>query len=102
VRQFRCRGAEVDVLHHDARADDLVRSHSTRCGHSASSRGFWQFFELAPDARRLFTSDMDKQQLKLMDAIAATVGVLDQREMFQSTGRRARESRAGNGFCCVW
>jgi hemoglobin-like flavoprotein len=38
---------------------------------------------------------MDKQQLKLMDAIAAIVGALDQREMFQSiishTGRKHAE-----------
>jgi hemoglobin-like flavoprotein len=56
---------------------------------------YGRFFELAPDARRLFTSDMDKQQLKLMDAIAAIVGALDQREMFQSiishTGRKHAE-----------
>jgi hemoglobin-like flavoprotein len=56
---------------------------------------YGRFFELVPDARRLFTSDMDKQQLKLMDAIAAIVGALDQREMFQSiishTGRKHAE-----------
>jgi len=56
---------------------------------------YGRFFELAPDARRLFTSDLDKQQLKLMDAIAAIVGALDQREMFQSiishTGRKHAE-----------
>jgi hemoglobin-like flavoprotein len=56
---------------------------------------YGRFFELAPDARRLFTSDMAKQQLKLMDAIAAIVGSLDQREMFQSiishTGRKHAE-----------
>jgi hemoglobin-like flavoprotein len=56
---------------------------------------YGRFFELVPDARRLFTNDMDKQQLKLMDAIAAIVGALDQREMFQSiishTGRKHAE-----------
>jgi hemoglobin-like flavoprotein len=56
---------------------------------------YGRFFELVPDARRLFTNDMDKQELKLMDAIAAIVGALDQREMFQSiishTGRKHAE-----------
>jgi hemoglobin-like flavoprotein len=43
-----------------------------------------RFFELAPDARALFPQDIARQQLKLMDMIAAIVGALDQREMFQS------------------
>ena len=51
-----------------------------------------RFFELAPDAQRLFPSDMERQHLKLMDSIAAIVGALDQRELFQSiisqAGRR--------------
>ena len=51
-----------------------------------------RFFELAPDTRRLFPNDMERQQLKLMDTIAAIVGTLDQREIFQSiithTGRK--------------
>src|SRR5947209_18365688 len=45
---------------------------------------YGRFFELAPDTRRLFPNDMEKQQLKLMDTIAAIVGTLDQHEMFQS------------------
>jgi hemoglobin-like flavoprotein len=53
---------------------------------------YGRFFELAPDTRRLFPSDMERQQLKLMDTIAAIVGTLDQRELFQSiishTGRK--------------
>jgi hemoglobin-like flavoprotein len=53
---------------------------------------YGRFFELAPDTRRLFPEDMEKQQLKLMDTIAAIVGTLDQRELFQSiishTGRK--------------
>ena len=44
-----------------------------------------RFFELAPDARRLFPHDMERQQLKLMDMIAAIVGALDKREIFQSS-----------------
>ena len=43
-----------------------------------------RFFELAPDAQRLFPSDMERQYLKLMDMIAAIVGSLDRRELFQS------------------
>jgi hemoglobin-like flavoprotein len=53
---------------------------------------YGRFFELAPDTRRLFPNDMEKQQLKLMDTIAAIVGTLDQGEIFQSiishTGRK--------------
>jgi hemoglobin-like flavoprotein len=57
------------------------------------SRLFYsRFFELAPDTKRLFPSDMDRQHIKLMDTIAAIVGALDQRALFQSiithTGRR--------------
>jgi len=51
-----------------------------------------RFFELAPDTRRLFPNDMERQQLKLMDTIAAIVGTLDRREICQSiishTGRK--------------
>jgi hemoglobin-like flavoprotein len=43
-----------------------------------------RFFELAPDARDLFPSDMERQRIKLMDMIAALVGSLDQRALFQS------------------
>ena len=43
-----------------------------------------RFFELAPDAKDLFRSDMERQRVKLMDQIAAMVGSLDQRAMFQS------------------
>ena len=43
-----------------------------------------RFFELAPDARHLFPRDMERQRLKLMDMIAALVGSLDQRALFQS------------------
>ena len=43
-----------------------------------------RFFELAPDAQSLFRGDMERQYLKLMDMIAAIVGTLDKREMFQS------------------
>ena len=36
-----------------------------------------QFFELVPDAHRLFPADLERQHLKLMDMIAAIVGALD-------------------------
>jgi hemoglobin-like flavoprotein len=45
---------------------------------------YHRFFELAPDAEGLFRSDMEIQQLKLMDMIATIVGRLDKREMFRS------------------
>ena len=45
---------------------------------------YCRFFELAPDAQGLFRGDMERQHLKLMDIIAAIVGTLDKREMFQS------------------
>src|SRR5262245_8445275 len=45
---------------------------------------YGRFFELAPDARQLFPSDMERQHLKLMDSIAAIVGALDKRDLFQS------------------
>jgi hemoglobin-like flavoprotein len=45
---------------------------------------YHRFFELAPDAQGLFPSDMERQHLKLMDTIAAIVGSLDKRELFQS------------------
>jgi hemoglobin-like flavoprotein len=43
-----------------------------------------RFFELAPDVRGLFPRDMERQRMKLMDMIAALVGSLDQRALFQS------------------
>jgi hemoglobin-like flavoprotein len=53
---------------------------------------YGRFFELAPDTRRFFPNDMERQQLKLMDTIAAIVATLDQREICQSiishTGRK--------------
>ena len=53
---------------------------------------YCRFFGLAPDTRRLFPNDMERQQLKLMDTLAAIVATLDQREICQSiishTGRK--------------
>jgi hemoglobin-like flavoprotein len=45
---------------------------------------YQRFFELAPGSRRLFPDDMERQQLKLMDSLAAIVGALDRREIFQA------------------
>jgi len=43
-----------------------------------------RFFEIAPDAKRLFPSNMEKLYLILMDTIAAIVGALDNRALFES------------------
>ena len=43
-----------------------------------------RFFEIAPDAKHLFPSDMERLYLKLMDTIAAIVGALDNRALFES------------------
>ena len=43
-----------------------------------------RFFEIAPDAKRLFPSDMERLYLKLMDTIAAIVGAVDNRALFES------------------
>src|SRR5262249_25327640 len=49
-----------------------------------AERFYGRFFELAPDTRRLFPNDMEKQQLKLMDTLAASGGTVDHREISQS------------------
>ena len=53
---------------------------------------YQRFFELAPDTRHLFPTDLHGQHLKLMDMMAAIVAALDERELFQSittyAGRR--------------
>jgi hypothetical protein len=41
-------------------------------------------FRIGARARALFPEDIARQQLKLMDMIAAIVGALDKREIFQS------------------
>jgi hemoglobin-like flavoprotein len=62
-----------------------------------AERFYSRFFELAPDTRRLFPNDMERQQLKLMDTIAAIVGTLDQREIFQSIITHAGRKHADFG-----
>src|SRR5262245_3962183 len=56
-----------------------------------------RFFELAPDAQQLFASDMERQHLKLMDSIAAIVGALDRRELFQSVISQTGRHHVGFG-----
>jgi hemoglobin-like flavoprotein len=58
---------------------------------------YGRFFELAPETRRLFPSDMEKQQLKLMDTIAAIVGTLDQREICWSIISHTGQKHAALG-----
>ena len=43
-----------------------------------------RFFDLVPEARRMFPQDMERLHLKLMDTIAALVGALDNPAVFQS------------------
>jgi hemoglobin-like flavoprotein len=71
-----------------------------------------RFFEVAPDAQRLFPSDMERLHLKLMDTIAAIVGALDNRALFQSiisqtAGQHARfgvssSQYAAFGDALIW
>jgi hemoglobin-like flavoprotein len=56
-----------------------------------------RFFELAPNAKHLFPKDMERQHLKLMDMIAAIVGALDKRELFQSIIRHTGQQHAQFG-----
>ena len=56
-----------------------------------------RFFELAPDTRNLFPADLERQYLRLMDMIAAIVGALDQRDLFQSIIRQAGRRHANFG-----
>jgi hemoglobin-like flavoprotein len=58
---------------------------------------YGRFFKLAPEARSLFPRDMERQQLKLMNMIAALVGALDQRELFQSLITNSGRQHAGFG-----
>jgi hemoglobin-like flavoprotein len=66
--------------------------------HRRLARLFYErLFELAPDARHLFPEDLDRQYLKLMDMIAAIVGALDERELFQSIIRYMGQQHAEFG-----
>jgi hemoglobin-like flavoprotein len=56
-----------------------------------------RFFELAPQTRALFPSDLEGQYLTLMNMISALVGALDSRELFQdmTTYSGLRHARFG-------
>src|SRR5262249_61295812 len=57
-----------------------------------AAKFYARFFANAPDARRLFPDDMERQYLKLMNTIAAIVCALDNRALFQSiVGHTARK-----------
>src|SRR5215813_14583204 len=62
-----------------------------------ASRFYRCFFKLAPEAKRLFPNDMERQHLKLTDMIAAIVGALDKREIFQSIIRHTGRQHAQFG-----
>ena len=64
------------LIRDDANKQISFDDRSMQFGRSvATSRhDFTTAFELAPDAQRLFPSDMERQHLKLMDMIAAIVG----------------------------
>jgi hemoglobin-like flavoprotein len=58
---------------------------------------YTRFFELDPNARRLFPTDMDRLHLKLMDAIAAIVSALDDRELMHGIVSEAGRHHAQFG-----
>ena len=57
-----------------------------------------RFFELAPEARDLFPSDMERQRIKLMDMIAVLIGSLDERPLFQSLVEHSGRKHARFGI----
>lgn len=64
---------------------DLVRrSFDSMHRRNFAEMFYRRFFELAPQTRALFLSDLDGQYLTLMNMISALVGALDSRELFQS------------------
>jgi hemoglobin-like flavoprotein len=81
---------QVDLIRHSFDAIWPIRRKLAELFYS-------RFFELAPDAKRLFPGDMERQHLKLMDMIAAIVGALDKRELFQSIIRHTGRQHAQFG-----
>jgi hemoglobin-like flavoprotein len=64
---------------------DLVRRSFDSIRHREFAGTFYRrFFELAPEAQSLFPNDLERQYLALMDMMAAIIGALDKRELFQS------------------
>lgn len=49
-----------------------------------ADRVYGRFFEIAPDARRLFADDLGPQKIKLMDTMTVIIGYLDNPSMFGS------------------
>ena len=88
LNAFRIEGRFVDagILHDNAQQVELIRHflrrRSGRCRGKLAERFYARFFELAPDARALFPVDMERQNLKLMDMIAAIVGAIENRDIF--------------------
>ena len=56
-----------------------------------------RFFELAPHAQGLFSGSLERQQVALLDMIAAIVGALDERELFHSIIRHTGQQHADFG-----
>jgi hemoglobin-like flavoprotein len=55
-----------------------------RCGRCVATSVLRPVLRARPRSRHLFPSDMERQRAKPMDMIAALVGSLDQRALFQS------------------
>jgi hemoglobin-like flavoprotein len=96
---------QVELIRHSFDAIWPVRG-------KLAAKFYERFFELAPDARRLFPAEMERQNLKLMDMIAAIVGAIENRDIFRSiiynTGREharfgaRREHFVAFGEALIW
>ena len=90
---------QVDLIRHSFDAIWPIRR-------KLAGRFYSRFFELAPDARRLFPSDMERQHLKLTDMIAAIWRARQTRNIpvhHSSYGSSARTIRGeAIPFCWVW
>jgi hemoglobin-like flavoprotein len=64
---------QVELIRHSFDAIWPVRG-------KLAAKFYERFFELAPDVRRLFPPGMERQNLKLMDMIAAIVGAIENRD----------------------
>ena len=52
-----------------------------------ATRFYDRLFELAPETRAMFRSDLDEQKLKFMNMIATLIGSLDRPDVFKSVPR---------------
>ena len=82
--------AQVALIRQSFDAIWPVRSHLARLFYG-------RFFELAPDAERLFPADMERQHLKLLDMIADIVGAMENRDMFRSIIRHTGRAHVAFG-----